>query len=125
MSAYLIDSCVIIDHFRQSLKATATLEECSHKGTLHLSVLIIAEILAGTPVADETLVLDFLSNFKVHDIDQDIATVGAGYRRKFMRSNGISLADGIIAATAKKYNLVLVTHNKKHFPMDDIKRQFV
>lgn len=125
MPSYLVDSSVIIDHFRYSPRVTSVLDECSRKGALHLSVLIKAEVLVGTPVADEAAVLEFLANFEMHEVDEELALEGARYRRRYLRSHGTSLADGIIAATARKYDLVLLSRNKKHFPMEDIKKQFI
>ena len=48
---------------------------------------------------------------------EDIAIKGGLYRRDYMKSHNVGLADAIIAATAELRQAELAALNKKHFPM--------
>ena len=54
-------------------------------------------------------------------IDGEIAVDAGRYRNKFYSSHGLLLPDALIAASAKKVGAVLITLNKRHYPMKDIK----
>ena len=56
-------------------------------------------------------------------IDGEIAVAAGRYRNKLCASHGLLLPDALIAASAKQVGAVLVTLNKKHYPMKDIKIQ--
>ena len=60
---------------------------------------------------------EFVKNLKVIPITVEIAINGGLFRRDYLKSHGVGLADAIIAATAEAENAVLVTLNEKHFPM--------
>ena len=55
-------------------------------------------------------------------IDGAIALKAAEYWREF-RQQGVTLgqADALIAATAHVLDLVLITYNRDHYPMKDMK----
>ena len=55
-------------------------------------------------------------------MDETVAEIAAQYRQQFRRKEKqVYLIDCLIAATAKLYNLTLVTKNTKDYPMKDIK----
>ena len=56
-------------------------------------------------------------------IDGEIAVDAGRYRNKVYSSHGLLLPDALIAASAKKVGAVLITLNKRHYPMKDIKIQ--
>ncbi len=60
---------------------------------------------------------EFVKNLKVIPITVEIAINGGLFRRDYFKSHGVGLADAIIAATVEAEDVVLVTLNKKHFPM--------
>lgn len=53
-------------------------------------------------------------------IDGEIGVAAGRYRNELYASYGLLLPDGLIAASAKQVGTVLVTLNKKHYPMKDI-----
>lgn len=65
----------------------------------------------------------FLKAFRIISVDESIAQMGGLFRRDFGKSNGVGLADAMIAATSHLHNARLVTLNIKHFPM--LKNVFV
>ena len=50
-------------------------------------------------------------------LGRDIAAKGGLYRRDYIKSHNVGLADALIAATAKHLDATLLSLNKKHFPM--------
>ncbi len=64
-----------------------------------------------------------LSSMEEVRIDGEIAVDAGRYRNKFYSSHGLLLPDALIAASAKKAGAVLITLNKRHYPMKDIKIQ--
>jgi len=50
-------------------------------------------------------------------VNEKTAIIGGLFRRTFLKSHGIGIADAVIAATAEAEDAILVTLNQKHFPM--------
>ncbi len=115
MRPRLIDTDVLIDHLRGEEKARRFFRETlSQEISLHYSVISKAEIYSGTlPDEEERVALLFRSLNEV--------PVDAGrYRKAFLASHRLLLPDALIAASAKRAGAVLVTLNRKHYPMKDI-----
>jgi predicted nucleic acid-binding protein len=83
--------------------------------------LVVAEVYAGAfkrEYKDIEALFDLCQR-----IDMDIGTgrVAGLYANQFAKAfSGISLEDFVLAATARANRCPLWTHNRKHYPMDDI-----
>jgi len=112
----LLDTDVLIDFLRSRAEAVGYLE-----GLLappFISAVTVAELYAGVREGTERQSLENLVNkLKVISVSREIAVRGGLFRRDYFRSHGVGIIDAIIAATAEAENAVLVTFNKKHFPM--------
>lgn len=112
----LIDTDVLIDYLREKAEAVSYLESLSE--LLLISVITVAELYAGVRDGAERTKLDeFISAFEIVAVDQEISVKGGLYRRDYMKSHNVGLADALIAATAEVHRARLVTLNGKHFPM--------
>jgi predicted nucleic acid-binding protein len=112
----LFDSDVLIDVLRSLPVAVAYLK--SRTGRLFVSVITVAELHSGVRAGRETTELESLiSIFEVIPVDQDTAILGGGFRRTYLKSQNLALADTLIAATAVREGATLVTLNRKHYPM--------
>lgn len=112
----LIDTDVLIDYLRDYADAVAYLESITEP--VFISAITVAELYAGVREGEERTALDsFIKAFEIVLIDEAIAIQGGLYRRDYRKSHNVGLADAIIAASAESKNAVLVTLNKKHFPM--------
>jgi len=112
----LIDTDVLIDYLRDHADAVAYLEAITER--VLVSAITVAELYAGVREGEErTALADFVKAFEIVLVDEAIATQGGLYRRDYRKSHNVGLADAIIAASAESQNAVLVTLNKKHFPM--------
>jgi len=98
------------------------LEAVFSQNKLMLSVIVVAEFLAGASKVDKSKFDKLLKGSEVVSIDQDVAIEASKYRKKYLRkSKRVFLLDCFLAAQAKVNNLTLVTNNTQDFPMKDIK----
>lgn len=92
-----------------------------HGGRLHLSAVCVTELLSwalrrSAPPSRLDGLNQMLSVVTVLPVDDQVARI-AGRVRAAMLDDGLSIAtpDLLIAATALRYDLTLVTHNVRHF----------
>ena len=116
MESLLLDTDLLIDFLRGHRQAVAFMEEETRP--MGVSALTMAELHAGVRDGEERDQLaELLSIFNQIQVDPETAAEGGLLRRDFGPSHGTGLIDAIIAATALKYGLRLVTLNDKHYPM--------
>ena len=124
MKRCLIDTDVIIDHLRGEEKARDFLKMIkAEEADIFYSIITKAELYSGVRPKEEVKVIGLLSSMKEVNIDGEIAVSAGRYRKKYHASHGLLLPDALIAASAKITEAVLVTLNKKHYPMKDIQIQ--
>ena len=68
-------------------------------------------------VTSATRLDQFVRAFQIVPVDPGIAQKGGLFRRDYLKSHNVALADALIAATADSLQATLVTLNQKHFPM--------
>lgn len=61
---------------------------------------------------------EFLDTLETISLDTELAAESGLLRRDYGKSHGIGLNDALIAATALKNRLQLVTVNGKYYPME-------
>ena len=121
MKRYLIDTDIIIDHLRGVERARDFLKQIkSEEAEILYSVITKAELYAGIRSKEEENMAALLGSMKEVGIDGEIAAAAGRYKNKYHASHGLLLPDALIAASAKHVGAVLVTLNKKHYPMRDI-----
>lgn len=112
----LIDTDVLIDFLRGHSSAKDYIAGLS--GNVYISVITIAELNVGVRDGKERAVLTtFLDTFQAITLDAELAAEGGLLRRDYGKTHGIGLNDALIAATALKHKLQLITLNAKHYPM--------
>lgn len=109
MTAYLIDTDVLIDHLRGA-RAFALPDGA----TGAYSVVTRAELYAGRR-AVEPPIESLLSQM----VELELDSVTANRAGTIRRASGVALADAIIAATAIESGRVLITRNRQHFERID------
>jgi predicted nucleic acid-binding protein len=121
MARHLLDTDILIWVLRGKPQAVEFLRNLLKDEVPAISSLAIYEIWAGARPAEESAISSFLSAFRIIDVNEEIAKQGAQYYRQF-RNKGITLSstDALVAATARMKQLILVTQNRRHFPMTDI-----
>jgi predicted nucleic acid-binding protein len=119
---YLLDTTTMIDYLRNKSGVPELLETfCSEGGLLCCSPINIVEIYAGMRDKEKLLTDEFLESLECYEIEREIANLAGEIKRKYSKK-GITLStpDALIAATAMKKHLILVTNNAKHFPIEGL-----
>lgn len=114
----VVDTSVLIDVLRGRAPAAAVLREQRSRGQVHGSTLTRLEVLAGMRPSEEVSTRAVLATLTWHDIDDDLVEEAAALGRRWLPSHhGIGAVDLVIAATALRLGLALLTTNVRHFPM--------
>lgn len=122
-ATYVLDSSILIDHLRGHLPARDWLASIALQEPAPVfaySVITAAELLCATAPKSEETVIHLLSALREVPVDGSIARLATNYIRKWRPGFGVQLPDAIVAATAKHLGAVLVTRDKRHFPMEDV-----
>lgn len=118
---FLPDSNALIGYFQGREPERDFLEKLIISDQPHLSVIAIAEVLAGTNAFEARDLKELCHVSKIEDVNQEIAEIAASYRRQFSRkTKKVYLLDCLLAATCKVSGLTLVTLNASDYPMKDI-----
>ena len=118
----LLDTTVMIDVVRFRNQRNEFLAELVRSGhRLCTSTLNIAELFAGVRPGESARVEALLSGLEYYDLTASIARLAGQMRNAWAkRGRTLSLADTIVAATAIDRGCVLLTDNRKDFPMREI-----
>jgi predicted nucleic acid-binding protein len=114
---FLVDTDVIIEYLRGREQAVGCLE--SLEGTLHVSVITVAELYSGVRDNEQEALEQFLNAFDVVAVDMSLARSAGLCRKSYQPAYGTGLADAIVAMSAKAVGATLVTFNRRHYPMTD------
>ncbi len=118
--SFLIDTDWMIDHFNGVTQVTRRLKELEPHG-LGLSVVSAAELWEGAyfsrdPKRSQEALEGFLSGVDILGLDEEVCK-RFGQLRGSIRKRGQTIGDFdlLIAASALRHNLTLLTNNRKHF----------
>jgi len=122
MPDYLLDTNILIRHFRRHQPTTDLMAALILDGEAGVSAITRIEMIQGMREHERNKTLELLNSLAPYDLDSAIADLSGEYIR-YYRTQGMTLAipDAVIAATAVRYNLILVTYNAKHFPMTELR----
>ncbi len=122
MPDYLLDTTAIIDYLRDKSGVPELLEKfCMEGGLLCCSPVNIVEVYAGMKEKEKTVTDEFLNSLECHDINREIANLAGELKSKYSKKGiTLSTSDVLIAATAIKKHLILVTNNVRHFPIEGL-----
>lgn len=114
----VIDTNVIIDHFRGVEAATRQMEEIE-AGNFEglISTITIMELMAARRMTEsrKEAIQSILGIFTTVAVDKGVASKAGELLSKYRLSHGLDPIDALIAATALNNDAVLFTLNKKHF----------
>jgi tRNA(fMet)-specific endonuclease VapC len=119
-STFLVDTDLIIDHLNRKESARNKLRELKPSG-IAVSMISVAELFEGVyyskdPILSQNILEAFLHQFEIVGIDEDTCKT-FGQERGRLRRQGMMIDnfDLIIASTCLRFNLTLLTNNRKHF----------
>ena len=102
----------VVDRFLALLEAQTQFLICP---------LVVAEVYAGAFKREHKDVEALFDLCRRVDMDIDTGRLAGVYANQFSKAfSSISLEDYVLAATARTHRCPLWTHNRKHYPMDDI-----
>lgn len=122
MGIYLLDTSVIIDALNQKRGRWDLLASLVEAGdTLCCSVITLTEIYAGIRPNELAFTEQFLESIEHYEVDSRLARYAGSLKNEWAKKGRtLGIADIIIAATALAHNLILMTDNRKDFPMSQI-----
>ncbi len=90
-------------------------------------MIVVAELYAGIRDEDEREKIDeFVGLFPIIPVTLEIAKSGGLYKRDFLKSHGVGLADYLLAAAAVIHESEFKTLNTRHYPiLKDLKPPYV
>ena len=122
MTAYLLDTSVIIDVLNGKNSRAQQLEELLGQGhSLACCSINVAEVYAGLRFKEETRTRAFLESLDYLDVTWDIARQAGLLKRDYGRKGiTLSVTDTTLAAVAINHGCAFITDNIKDFPMKEL-----
>lgn len=119
---YLIDTDILIWVLRDNEKYISLFLKLARKDSLAISTISVAEIYKNIYPGELIKTEKLLNELQNLDVTPLIAKQAGLYWQEYSKNlKKLSLTDCLIAATASTNEAILVSLNRKHFPMKDVK----
>lgn len=118
----VLDTNIVIDLLK---KMPAVVERflslLEAQTTFLISPIVVAEVYAGAFKREHKDIEALFDMCQRVSMDSDTGRMAGLYANHYAKAyQGIALEDYLLAATARAHRCPLWTHNRKHYPMDDI-----
>jgi predicted nucleic acid-binding protein len=122
MAIYLLDTSVVIDALNRKRGRWPLLKALVESGeTLACSAMTVMEIYAGLRPHESATTQAFLDGLDHYAVDRELGRYAGLLKNEWARlGRTLSAPDVVIAATALVHKLVLMTDNRKDFPMPQL-----
>jgi predicted nucleic acid-binding protein len=122
LADYLLDSCIVIRHLRRHQPTSDLLAHLGREGSLAIASITRTELLQGVREQERATTLTLLNALTTLALDAATADEAGEYVRVWAEKGfKLDIADAIIGATATHHRRVLVTCNRRYFPMPEIR----
>jgi predicted nucleic acid-binding protein len=120
---YLLDTSLLIDVLNGRGGRPKLLAQFSEQDILLACCAVnVTEIRMGMRPGEEVKTEQFLRSLEFYPVTWEIARLAGDLFRKWrQKGQALGLADVTIAAVCLTHELVLVTDNRKHFPMPELR----
>jgi predicted nucleic acid-binding protein len=116
MSNLLIDTTVVVDYLRGLKDAVDYLDQLKAAAVPTTHTVVVAEVVTGARDLNNLRSIEgFFAPFQIHRPDESDADLSIDLLKAFRLSHGVGWPDCLIAATALRLSLAVVTTNVKHF----------
>ncbi len=118
----VLDTSIVID----LLKKKTEVVECfltllESQTQFIICPIVVAEVYVGAFKREHKDIEALFDLCHRVDMSHEIGRIAGLYANQYAKAyQGIALEDYILAATARAQRCPLWTHNRKHYPMDDI-----
>jgi predicted nucleic acid-binding protein len=118
----LLDTSVLIDALRLRRHRRELLAELTRAGhNLATSALNVAEVYAGMRIGEQAETEEFLGALECYELTRIAARQAGTLKSQWARKGRtLALADTIVAAIALEHGCILMTDNRKDFPMPEL-----
>jgi predicted nucleic acid-binding protein len=118
----LVDTSILIDLLRGRVQRKELFRSLALEGhTFAITAINVSEIHAGMRPPEREATQRALDAFECLPIQCEVAELAGDLRSTWARKGvTLHLADTLIAAAAIHYRLVLMTDNRKDFPMPEL-----
>ena len=122
MATFLLDTSVIIDAINGKKGRREVLKGLVRQGSILACCPInIAEVYAGMRPQEEQATSAFLRSLELYPLTFAVSELAGTLKREYgKRGQTLNLGDVLIAATALRNGLTLLTDNNKDFPMKEL-----
>jgi toxin FitB len=123
LSAYLLDTTVLIAHLRGDEPTTALLIDLLRTPhVLGTSCVNVAEVERGVRPKERKAAWDLLDRLRFLETTREAAVRAGRYQADFARrGRTIHTPDALVAGTARAHGAILLTDNVDDFPMRDVR----
>ena len=112
----LIDTDILIDTARGIENAITCLQTLEEHSELTISSITQMEMIVGCQNRSELRALDkFLERFLIISVSQDISLTAVHLLKTYRLSHGLKIADALIASTAIKSGIALISKNQRDY----------
>ena len=115
MSRALVDTSILVQRWRERKSVPMSVENRSKA----ISTVTYIELLQGANRRQKAETLVFLKEFEHVRLDREISDRAIELIDYHSETDGLRLADALIAATCLTQNLPLLTLNRRHFECID------
>jgi predicted nucleic acid-binding protein len=95
-------------------------ELCRSGHSILCSPVTVAEVWGGARKSEFPAIEAAFSAIECLPITEETGRRAGDYIRRFGKSHGVEVPDALIAAAAPFAGAALWTHNRKHYPMQDV-----
>ena len=122
MNSYLLDSDVIIEYFKHDPKTVELVDGLGPKIKLWISVLSLIEVKSGVKTEVKKDIDRFFNYAKIVPVSLPIGELATEYIRSWKKKGKILyLVDAVLASSCVFHDLILVTYNKRDYPMKELR----
>ena len=109
----ILDTNILIEILKNNEE---TIKEIEKYNTHHISIISAMELFYGAFNKNELIKLNkFVELFNIIPLDQQISYLAKDLVYQYSKSHTLDIPDSLIAATALKMQLPLLSYNKKDF----------
>ncbi len=111
MKRILVDTNVLVEMWRNPGSEPPVL----HQSSESINTITYIEFIQGTRLRDKQKAKEFLENYDHLRLDAPTCDTAVDLIEKHSETDGLRLADALIAATCLVHDLDLLTLNRRHF----------